>query len=79
MAKFEATIHAEIEIISGPDITDLHALRWLCGTRSPLDGGFATFTYEACPIHDQPDECDCPDTGDPWTRVHVTIQAADFA
>lgn len=59
--SFTATLDVEISHVTGPEISDLHVIRWICADGAWFEGrnGFNGFNFEVCPTHEDPDECNC--------------------
>lgn len=58
--SFTATIDVEIDRVAGIEVSDLHALKWICADGAWFEGRNG-FNFEVCPTHEDPDECDCDD------------------
>jgi hypothetical protein len=67
----EATISVSIAHHAGPEIADPeHVIRWICADGMFVDGRYNGFRFQVCPVHADPDECDC--------AGEVSIYAADI-
>lgn len=56
----EATIVLSITHRSGPVVADAdHVRAWLVADGAWIEGAHAGFTYEVCPTHADPEECEC--------------------
>lgn len=73
----EAALSVIIEHREGPTIGDPdHIRRWLCADGAWMSGARNGFSYEVCPAHADPDECECTD--DTISIYFVSIVAADW-
>lgn len=68
-----ATLNIDITHAAGPPIVndDNHVLAWICADGQFLDGIMCGFTFEVCPDHRDPDECDCTDLASTYKAMIV--------
>lgn len=72
----EANLSINIERTFGPEIADAdHVRNWLCADGAWLGAMRNGFTFEVCPLHAQPDECECDGE---VTIYAATIVGADW-
>lgn len=74
---FEATLSVTIEQTSGPDICPAHVIAWVCGDGVRFGEGWTGFTFDVCPDHESPDECEFLDK-DKFATFKATVMTADL-
>lgn len=58
--EIHATISVSLTHRAGPVVEDpSHVISWICADGMLVGGQYNGFTFEVCPQHADPDECDC--------------------